>query len=166
MADTAVLTGESVTLRSIDPAAAADLRSGGSGGLPWVPDGPYEGTRDAAAMLVQAAEAGCYRPEWGVYAIVRRGDGAAVGGIGFHGPPDGGRVEIGYDLAESARGSGHATEAVRLLTAWALADPAAVRVVVAAVEPGNGASQRVLERAGFERVGRDGAGLLRYERRA
>ncbi|AXI78656.1 N-acetyltransferase [Peterkaempfera bronchialis] len=165
-AGTAGTEGTAVELRPIGPEEAADLRAGGTGGIPWVADGPFEGTRDAAGMLLSAAEAGLYRPAWGLYAIVRRADGAAVGGIGFHGAPGDGRVEIGYDLATSARGNGHATEAVRLITAQALADRAAVTVVEAAVEPANLPSQRVLERAGFRRVGQDAEGLLRYERRA
>ncbi len=160
------MADSTVELRVIGPEAAAELRAGGTGGLPWVADGPFEGTRDAAGMLARAAEDGLYQQAWGMWAIVRLADGAAVGAVGFHGPPSDGRVEIGYDLAPSARGNGHATDAVRLVTAHALADRAAVRVVEAAVEPGNAASQRVLERAGFRHTGRDGEGLLRYERQA
>ncbi|MCD0482246.1 GNAT family N-acetyltransferase [Streptacidiphilus sp. ASG 303] len=165
-ADTAGTAGAAVELRAIGPEEAADLHAGGTGGIPWVADGPYDGTRDAAGMLAKAAAAGLYRPEWGMWAVVRRSDGAAVGGIGFHGVPQDGRVEIGYDLAPSARGNGHATEAVRLVTALALASAEAVAVVEAAVESGNTPSQRVLERAGYRYVGRDGEGLLRYEHRA
>jgi RimJ/RimL family protein N-acetyltransferase len=163
---TEVLSGERIELRPIGPQEALGLRTHGTGGIDWVHDGPYDGTRDAAGMLVQAVAAGSYRPDWGVYAIVRRTDGLAVGGIGFHGPPQDGRVEIGYDLAVSARGHGYVTEALRLLAARALSDQEPVRVLEAAVEPGNSASERVLARCGFELVGTDGEGLLRYERRS
>jgi RimJ/RimL family protein N-acetyltransferase len=37
-----------------------------------------------------------------------------VGMISFKGPPRGGVVEIGYGVAESRRGRGHATRAVAL----------------------------------------------------
>ena len=57
---------------------------------------------------------------------------------------------IGYWLVPDARGGGRATRAVGLLARWALAE-AGVDRVEAHVEPGNDASQRVLERAGFRR---------------
>ncbi|CAM5704715.1 hypothetical protein STENM327S_08419 [Streptomyces tendae] len=56
-------------------------------------------------MLLKSYENGVHRPVWGLLVLVRREDGRAVGGIGFHGVPDEkGRVEIGYDLAEAALG--------------------------------------------------------------
>ena len=42
-------------------------------------------------------------------------DGVVVGGIGFHGPPSGDVVEVGYGVVPAARGRGVATEALRLL---------------------------------------------------
>jgi RimJ/RimL family protein N-acetyltransferase len=173
----AVIPAERLTLTGIRPAAARDLRLGGDGGLEWIGGGPYEGTREAAGFLVKAYEAGLHRPEFGVFALVREEDGRAVGGIGFHGCPDEeGRVEIGYDLVEGARGQGYATEAVTALTEWALAR-ADVDVVLATIEHDNAASQRVVARAGFtratveeERTARDDhgmdTGLRLYIRRA
>ena len=39
-----------------------------------------------------------------------------IGAAGFQGPPDDtGAVRVGYGLAESARGHGYATEALRAL---------------------------------------------------
>ncbi|MHA6761519.1 GNAT family N-acetyltransferase [Streptacidiphilus sp. PAMC 29251] len=146
----------------ITPAAAAELAGGtGYGGFSWAPGGPYEGTRDACGMIVKAAGAGIYDPAWGAFAIIRLEDGAALGGAGFHGPPSLGSVEIGYDLAASARGHGFATEAVGLLTAYALADPE-VALVLAHTEPGNTASQAVLHRSGFLRDGANEDGLPRF----
>ncbi|MDF3300446.1 GNAT family N-acetyltransferase [Streptomyces sp. K1PA1] len=146
------LPADRLTLTGLRPAAARDLALGGDGGFSWVPGGPYEGTRDAAGFLRKAYEAGVHRPEFGVFVIVRHEDGRAVGGIGFHGRPDTeGRVEIGYDLAEAARGHGYATEALRALGVWAL-DRDEVRTVCATVERANVPSQRVLERAGFVRA--------------
>ncbi|QUW92058.1 GNAT family N-acetyltransferase [Streptomyces sp. V17-9] len=166
-----VVPAERLTLQGVSPAAAGDLAAGGDGGFAWVEGGPFQGTRDAAGMLLKAYEAGTHRPEWGVFALVRREDGHAVGGMGFHGAPDGdGRVEVGYDLAEAARGNGYATEALRALSAWALAREE-VTSVFATTEPENGASQAVLARAGFGRVAvesagdGDGAGQFAYELR-
>ncbi|MFD0329628.1 GNAT family N-acetyltransferase [Streptacidiphilus monticola] len=68
--------------------------------------------------------------------ILRREDGLALGGAGFHGPPTDGVVEIGYDLAPGARGKGYATETARLLVAYAFTH-AVVRVVQAHTEPTN-----------------------------
>jgi L-amino acid N-acyltransferase YncA len=160
-----VIEAERLTLEGVTPAAAADLGAGGDGGFDWVEDGPFEGTRDASGMLLKAYEAGVHRPEFGVYVLVRREDGRAVGGMGFHGAPDEqGRVEIGYDLAESARGHGYAAEALGALARWALARED-VSTLLATVDRDNLASQAVLTRNGFVQVGEKGdAGeLLAYE---
>ncbi|MDT0613804.1 GNAT family N-acetyltransferase [Streptomyces lancefieldiae] len=147
-----VIPAERLTLQGVTPAAATDLAAGGDGGFAWVDGGPFQGTRDAAGMLLKAYEAGVHRPEWGVFTLVRKEDGRAVGGMGFHGAPDeDGRVEIGYDLAEAARGHGYATEGLRTLSAWALAREE-VTSVFATTEPDNTASQAVIARAGFTRV--------------
>ncbi|MFI6639566.1 GNAT family N-acetyltransferase [Streptomyces sp. NPDC050504] len=135
--------------------SATDLHGGGSGGWDWVPGGPYEGSRFVAGRIAAAITEGRHTPGWAAYTIVRVEDGRAIGGIGFHGPPVEGRAEIGYDLAEAARGKGYATEAVRALCAWAFAQEG-VRVVFATTDVPNTASQNVLKRAGFRQVG--GAG--------
>lgn len=146
-----VLTQGRLTLREQLPAEAALLADGKPAALSWIDGVPGEGTSGAASMTVAADRAGVYRPGWGLFAITRAEDGVAVGGIGFHGPPDHGTVEIGYDLAESARGAGWATDAARTLCQWALAQPEVV-VVLATTEPANVPSQAVLQRVGFQRV--------------
>ncbi|MFF3909418.1 GNAT family N-acetyltransferase [Streptomyces sp. NPDC001848] len=150
-----VIPAERLTLEGITPAAAADLHTGGTGGFEWLDGEPFEGTREAAGMLVKAYEAGVHRPEWGVFVLVRKEDGRAVGSMGFHGPPDEeGRAEVGYDLVAGARGHGYATEALRSLAAWALARDD-VGTLCATVERANTPSQGVITRAGFTRVGED-----------
>jgi RimJ/RimL family protein N-acetyltransferase len=156
-----VLRADRLALHPISAAAAADLSTGGDGGFTWVAGGPYQGTRDASSMTAKAAEAGVFDPAWGVYAIVRTEDGLAVGGIGFHGPPSEGTAEIGYDVAESARGNGYAAEAARTVCAYALAK-AEVHTVVAHTEPTNVPSQSVVTRAGFTRDGFGEDGLFRF----
>ncbi|MEU6610825.1 GNAT family N-acetyltransferase [Streptomyces shenzhenensis] len=141
-----------LTLQGVRPAAARDLWLGGDGGFDWIEGGPYQGTREAAGMLVTLYESGSHRPEFGLFVLVRRADGRAVGGLGFHSAPDGdGRVEIGYDLAETARGQGYATEALGALAQWALARDD-VDLLFARVDHGNLPSQGVLTRAGFSRA--------------
>jgi RimJ/RimL family protein N-acetyltransferase len=155
---------ERLTLQGVTPAAATDLRLGGAGGFGWIGGGPFEGTREAAGMLVKAYEAGVHRPEWGVFVLVRSQDGRAVGSMGFHGAPDDhGRAEVGYDLVAGARGNGYATEALRALAAWALAGDG-VRELFATVDRTNIPSQGVVTRAGFTRVGED-QGTYAYARR-
>jgi RimJ/RimL family protein N-acetyltransferase len=145
----------------VRPETAKQLRAGEPARWTWIDGSPYQGTQTAAGMIVAAAETGAWNPDWGMYVLVRTEDGVAVGGIGWHGPPSAGVVEVGYDLSESARGQGYATEALRSLTGWAL-DQAGVAVVVARTEEDNVASQRVMERAGFVRVP-SAEDLLRYE---
>ncbi|SEK73397.1 Protein N-acetyltransferase, RimJ/RimL family [Streptacidiphilus jiangxiensis] len=158
-----LLHTERIELRPITPTVAAALRAGGDGGLTWLDGGPFEGTLDACGGLLKAHEAGLYEEAWGAFAIVVTAEGVAVGGVGFHGAPRGGSCEIGYDLVPGARGRGLATEAARLVTAYALTHPG-VEYVVAHTEPENVASQAVLSRAGFARDG-ETEGLFRFIRR-
>ncbi|MFF4589133.1 GNAT family N-acetyltransferase [Streptomyces sp. NPDC001388] len=156
--------GPRLTLEGASPTTLADLWSGGDGGFDWLGGAPFEGTRDAAGMVFRAHEAGLLRPEFGLYVVVRREDGRAIGSMGFHAAPDeDGRTEIGYDLVPAARGRGYATEALRTLAGWALARDDVQRLF-ATVERGNAPSRAVLERAGFVRVW-EGEGAYAYELR-
>jgi ribosomal-protein-alanine N-acetyltransferase len=76
-----------------------------------------------------------------------------------------GSVDIGYWLIERARGRRLASHAVALLARWALTDAGLARVE-ALVEPGNTASQRVLESVGFRREGHLRSYLVFNTRRA
>lgn len=124
------------------------------------PDLPWEEGFPAPALLdflgKAAADPGFLGPFY-AYVIVRASDGLAVGDAGFHGPPrPDGELEVGYALVPKARGAGLATEAVRLLIGWAWSQPG-VRRIVARVDEGNGDSERLLQRRGFEFAGaRDG----------
>lgn len=150
-----VIGTERLTLEGVTPAAATDLSTVGHGGFEWLEGGPIEGTRVGAGLVYKEYEGGVHRPEWGMYVLVRREDGRAVGALGFHSVPDeAGRIEVGYDLVEGARGHGYATEALRALSSWALDRPE-VRTVVATVERENVPSQHVLARAGFTQVAED-----------
>lgn len=60
------------------------------------------------------------------------------------------RAEVGYWLAREARGQGHVTRAVRLITAWGFRSLGLERIELMAAT-GNPASQRVAERCGFTR---------------
>jgi RimJ/RimL family protein N-acetyltransferase len=80
-------------------------------------------------------------------------------GLAPRGRPDGLLFEpqpatagVGYWVLERARGRGLASRALALLVRWALTEAALTRIE-ALVEPGNTASLRVVERAGFTREG-------------
>ena len=77
-----------------------------------------------------------------------------VGLCGFKGPPTrDGEVELGYGVAASRRRRGHAAAAVGAVIDAARRNPA-LRIIVALTAIDNVASQRVLERNGFERTER------------
>jgi RimJ/RimL family protein N-acetyltransferase len=63
------------------------------------------------------------------------------------------RASIGYSLAPEARGQGIATRALRLLSNWAFATFDELVRLELWILPGNEASFRVAERAGFQREG-------------
>src|SRR4051794_22909038 len=63
-----------------------------------------------------------------------------------------GTAEIGYWLIPRARGRGFGSRAVGLLARWAVSEAPLARIE-ALVVPDNTASQRVLEKAGFQREG-------------
>jgi RimJ/RimL family protein N-acetyltransferase len=88
-----------------------------------------------------------------VLVITDTATGDVLGDCEVHLPGDDRRVgELGYLLLPAARGRGYATRAVRLLAAFAAEELGMVRVQALA-DPANGASRRVLERAGFTAEG-------------
>jgi RimJ/RimL family protein N-acetyltransferase len=87
------------------------------------------------------------------FTIVERATAADVGSCAFKGPPDAdGVVELAYGVDMPHRGRGYATAAAGALAAFAFAS-GQVRLVRAHTKPDNGASERVLEKCGFGRVG-------------
>jgi len=86
---------------------------------------------------------------WGTRLIVAGEPPELVGWGGFKGPPADGTVELGYEIAESRWGRGLATAAVGLMLDEALAVGDVTRVVAHTL-PERNASNRVLEKTGFE----------------
>jgi RimJ/RimL family protein N-acetyltransferase len=121
----------------------------------------------AARTLKLAAEA---KPApWSTsFLIVRSDDARFVGGCGFKTAPAGGRVEVGYGVSPTARRTGAATAALKMLTD--LAFEAGASEVLAEVLPENVASIRVVQKAGFAQVGsrvdEDNAFVLQWLRRS
>ena len=71
-----------------------------------------------------------------------------VGDFCFKGFGDDGVIEIGYGLKEEYRHHGYMTEAVKVITEWALSQDG-VKQVEAETDAENIASQKVLFRTGF-----------------
>jgi RimJ/RimL family protein N-acetyltransferase len=87
------------------------------------------------------------------FAIVDRVSGRMVGCVGLRSEAHGGHaMEIGYWMAPEGRGRGLMTEAVRLVSRWALHELDIERIGLLAYV-GNVASARVAQKAGYRREG-------------
>lgn len=137
-----------LTLRTLEDREMEALAAGASDA----------GLRQAYEEMLE----GCKRePEKRIWHAVwvmelKGGMGEEVGDLSFKGLGADGMVELGYGLREGCCGKGYMTEAVRAMAEWAASQPGVTRVE-AETEAGNGASRRVLERAGFVATGEVGA---------
>jgi ribosomal-protein-alanine N-acetyltransferase len=86
--------------------------------------------------------------------LIRKSDRIVVGSADFKDVPDwSGETEIGYGLGEAFEHNGYMTEALKAMCDWALKQKG-VSAVIAETDFDGLASQRILERCGFERYGR------------
>ncbi len=89
--------------------------------------------------------------DWWMHLLIYVPDNLLIGSCGYKGEPDeNGTVEIGYEIKESFRGKGLATEAAIALSRNALAAKE-VRQVIAHTVPYENPSAAVLRKAGFEK---------------
>jgi 8-oxo-dGTP pyrophosphatase MutT (NUDIX family)/ribosomal protein S18 acetylase RimI-like enzyme len=104
--------------------------------------------RPAFEFFAGLVEQGVLPARWGSFLLQSRTDGEIIGSAGFTGPPNEGRVEIGYSVAPAYRGRGFAREAAACLVAQAFTD---VRVdhVRAHTRAEENASVAILRRLGF-----------------
>ncbi|WP_327435675.1 GNAT family N-acetyltransferase [Streptomyces sp. NBC_01201] len=147
---TARLVLHPMTVSEAEQVVAGESASGAW----WGPGYPTDGDVSAARrFLGTCATTGDPQP-FGNYEVRRREDGAAIGGVGFHGAPDEeGGVTIGYGLIPSARGNGYASEALRGLLPFARAR--GVTRVKGDADHDNIASQHVMTAAGMRPAGQD-----------
>ena len=143
---------ERLVLEPLSQETAQAVVDGAPDGLRRGEGWPHADTLDALGMVAKH----------GSEAWLILENGVVVGDAGTHGPPDENRdVEIGYGLAEPARGRGLASEFVPALAQALLARPEVGRVVAREVLADNVPSRRALERAGF-RLEREHDGLTWY----
>lgn len=120
----------------------------------WLVDVPQPYAEEDAREFLGLAGRGWDEGTRAVLAIADAGSAAGLGVIDLHlaigGDP--GLASVGYWLLAEARGRGAAARALRLLSAWALAELGVERLYLTTA-PDNVASQRVAERAGFTREG-------------
>ena len=147
---TARLVLHPMTISEAERVMAGEPQSGAR----WAPGYPTDGDVTAARRILGAYPYTGDPQPFGNYEIRRREDGQAIGGVGFHGPPDEtGSVRIGYGLIPSARGNGYASEALRGLLLFARAR--GVTRVKGDTDHDNIASQHVMTAAGMQPAGED-----------
>jgi ribosomal-protein-alanine N-acetyltransferase len=84
--------------------------------------------------------------------IVLKSDNISVGGMGFNGfPNENKEAEIGYMIHEDQQGKGYATEALQVMSQWALAQ-ADVEMVIVHTGSDNLPSRKILDKNGFALV--------------
>ena len=136
-------------LRALTPDGAEAIVAGERTGQSWALDYPTAGdVRIAAFALAGNTTFATDAVPWGLYVIVEKSSGLSIGGIGFKSSPnERSEVEIGYGISDSCQGRGVATEAVLGLCEFAQRRNV---MVLAETERTNVASQRVLEKCGFQ----------------
>ena len=129
-----------------DAAAAARL-------APFpVDDSTFAGDEYVLGLRHAQLQADPASATWLLHAMVDRERGRVVGRIGFHEPPDeDATVEVGYVVQPAERRRGYALEAVVGMLEEAVRLGA--RRCLASVSPSNAASQSLVARLGFVKVG-------------
>lgn len=131
----------------------------------WVPARPPdyfepEGLRRIVGSLLADQERGTSR-----FYVVHSGEGALIGRVNLvrRGGPRSHTARLGYRVAEAVAGRGVATRAVELVLRDVFANWGVSRIEASTIL-GNVGSERVLERNGFELVGRQPGGLSLHGR--
>ena len=143
------LETERLTLRQFraDDAEAHHAQVGSDPDVTW--DGSprtLEETRERVAHYIELWRQHGYGP----WAAVDRASGELLGHAGLQPLEETGEVELAYYLGRSAWGRGIATEAGEAAVQFGF-DHLGLDRILAVVRPENRASQRVLEKLGFDR---------------
>lgn len=129
----------------------------------WIDEVPAPYTRRDARAYIAAARRGWKDGSLWAFAITDAASGDVLGscGVGWQDRPNA-VAEIGYWVRSGARRRGVATRAVQLASGWVF-DECGVQRLQLRADVLNHASQRVAERAGFQREGV--LRSIRYSRR-
>ncbi|MFH9721789.1 GNAT family N-acetyltransferase [Streptomyces sp. NPDC017254] len=147
---TARLLLHPLTVGEAERIVAGEPADGDRWGAGYPADGDVAGARGFLRVWGESGDPGVF----GAYELRLLDTGVAVGGIGFHGPPDEiGVVTVGYGVVPAVRGQGYAAEALRALVE--IARRAGVAGVKGDADLGNVGSHRVMEAAGMVCVAED-----------
>jgi len=106
-------------------------------------------------LLIRLADLELH-PDWERWllraVVLRDADAKVIGHCGMQGPPEDGRVDIGYTIAPAWRRMGFASEATAELTDYAAQTGEVTRVRLC-IAPSNIASQGVARKLGFLATG-------------
>ena len=104
--------------------------------------------------LAQVREDPSVRGWLGRTAVFTQEDGGrhVVGSIGFHGPPEEGKLEIGYRVDPRYRNRGFARKSATAMYRWAH-DTHGISTFVASVAPENVPSLNLIEEFGYTLIG-------------
>jgi ribosomal-protein-alanine N-acetyltransferase len=123
---------------------------------------PHPYPVELAFSFISGLETEWKKERAAVFAIVPKGEFELVGAAGLHpGRYDRTVAETGYWLGVPYHGQGYATEAARRVCDWGLSHWG-LRRIHASTYSGNRASERVLEKLGFQREGVQRAGVIRF----
>lgn len=89
---------------------------------------------------------------YGMWAVIDKARGAAVGGVSIWGPEPWPEPEVGYHLYEGEEGKGYATEAAAAAMRWWFG-PMGGTTLTSMIDPQNAASQAVARRLGGYNTG-------------
>lgn len=117
-------------------------------GLRFAPGYPSRFTHDVMESVLEARGPGRFGP----YFMIRKADGMIVGEIGCSVEDVYTMGKVGYSVVEPCWGQGYATEALRALLGYVLAEPD-MRRVIAETMVDHVASRRVMEKAGMTYCG-------------
>src|ERR1700722_7124264 len=144
-----------LSYRALTQSEARDIVAGQRAGHVWAADYPTLGDFNVAhAALAGNRTFASEAMPWGLYVVVENASGMSIGGVGFvTAPNELGEVEIGYGICQSSQGKGVATEAALAMCEIARGGASAL---LAETVLDNLASQRVLEKTGFQIVDQSG----------
>jgi RimJ/RimL family protein N-acetyltransferase len=115
----------------------------------YIGDGRPSSRETVASTLGKVIRYPTLYPDLGIWRAARRDTGAFVGWFSLKYAGRSPDVEIGYRLLPQAWGNGYATEGATALLAYGFDDVGLDRII-GITHPANGASQRVLAKAGLE----------------